>query len=185
MRRFVLTIMILTLMGFQMMAQRVINGKVSDEEGADLPGVCVVIKGTQTGVITDANGEYKITINSDSDILVFSFIGMIPQEIKVKGKTKIDVVLKNDVAEMEEVVVVGYDKNILQSISGAVAGVAVKKRSGIRIRGRSSFVSYETNFNTERYASVTENGINKLAMSHYPHFRLMWIGPVIPMYVDT
>lgn len=163
MRRFVLVTMILTLMSIQLMAQRVINGRVSDEEGTDMSGVSVVIKGTQTGVITDANGEYKIKVNSDSDILVFSFIGMVPQEIKVKGKTRIYIVLKNDVAEMEEVVVVGYDKNILQSISGAVAGVAVKKRSGIRIRGRSSFVSYDQDFNTESYASVSENGYKQVS----------------------
>jgi len=158
MRRFVLTMMIFTLMSFQMMAQRVINGKVSDEEGADLPGVSVVIKGTQTGVITDFKGEYTIKINSESDVLIFSFVGMVTQEVKVKGKAKIDVVLKNDKVAMEEVVMVGYGRQTKRIVTGAVSQAVVSKSPGIRIRGRSNLRSYQSDWDTESYASVTENG---------------------------
>jgi len=87
-------------------SQIIIKGKVTDNSGAGLPGANVVLKGTTSGVNTDANGNYQIpAINPETDILVFSFLGYQTVEITVKGKTEIIVSLKEDLISINEVVV--------------------------------------------------------------------------------
>lgn len=81
-----------------------INGIVTDEEGLPLPGVNVIIKGSNTGTQTDFNGQYSINVNQ-GDILVFSFVGKDTQEITVGNQTTIDVSLGSESAELEEVVI--------------------------------------------------------------------------------
>jgi len=85
-----------------------IKGKVTDDQGIPLPGVSVIIKGTSTGVATNIDGEYSLVIEGDEEILVFSFVGMVSQEIKYEGQPQLDVVLFEDAATLNEVVVTGY-----------------------------------------------------------------------------
>lgn len=86
--------------------QQEINGTVSDTEGAPLPGVSVVIKGSTTGVSTDFDGNYNITAGPDATLL-FSYIGYASLEIQVGQQTELDVTMQEDVSELDEVVVVG------------------------------------------------------------------------------
>nr|WP_321405553.1 von Willebrand factor type A domain-containing protein [uncultured Carboxylicivirga sp.] len=162
MKRIALLSMIFTLMSFQLIAQQVITGKVTDETGAEIPGVSVLIKGTQTGVITDAYGDYKITVNSDSDVLVFSFVGMKEEQIAVKGKKVINVVMKNNLVAVEECVVVGYGARQKRSITGAISNSLKGNTSGGWIRGYANHNAYDKEFNTESYASVSENGYKQV-----------------------
>src|SRR5690606_6792870 len=60
---------------------RTVTGSVTDEKGEGLPGVSVVVKGTQRGTVTSANGAYSIGVASDADVLVFSFVGYLSQEV--------------------------------------------------------------------------------------------------------
>lgn len=84
-------------------------GLVTDQKKAPLPGVTVMVKGLTVGTATDKDGKYRLQIpNLDEFSLVFSFIGMETVEVKYQGKDTINVVLKEEVNTMEEVVVTGY-----------------------------------------------------------------------------
>lgn len=85
-----------------------LKGIVTDSDGNTLPGVSVVVKGTTTGVSTDIDGDYSIQFDNENAVLVFSFVGMLPQEIAYKGQPVINVILIADVARLGEVVATGY-----------------------------------------------------------------------------
>jgi TonB-linked SusC/RagA family outer membrane protein len=106
--------------------ERLVSGTVSDESGAALPGVNVVVRGTSTGTTTDINGRYSLSVSSGTATLVFSFIGYASQEVEVANRTTIDVRLATDVQELQEVVVtaLGIERNTkaLQSSVTQVSG---------------------------------------------------------------
>ncbi|MGM8361871.1 SusC/RagA family TonB-linked outer membrane protein [Flavobacterium sp. ARAG 55.4] len=95
-----------------------VSGKVIDDDGMPLPGVSVVIEGTNIGANTDFDGNYTIPA-SMNQVLVFSYIGFTSQKITIKGKT-INVKLKSDVATLNEVIVVGYGVQKKESVVGAI-----------------------------------------------------------------
>lgn len=100
-----------------------ISGKVTDiTNGERLTGVNVVIKGTQTGSITDVNGKYIIDVLKGST-LVFSFIGYENREVEVTDKTVIDVRLQPHVESLDEVVVIGYGLTTKKEITGSIASI--------------------------------------------------------------
>ncbi|WP_047246636.1 SusC/RagA family TonB-linked outer membrane protein [Maribacter thermophilus] len=102
--------------------QQTITGVVSDESGMPLPGVNVVVQGTTTGTQSDFDGNYAINAGDD-DVLVFSYLGMVTQKVNVNGKTSINVTLKEDVAALDEVVVVAYGTQTKESVTGSVGVV--------------------------------------------------------------
>lgn len=86
-----------------------IKGKVSDERGEPLPGVSIVVKGSSRGVITDANGEYRILLPKvKSVILLFSFIGKRMKQVMYLGKGDLNIVMEDENQEVEEVVITGF-----------------------------------------------------------------------------
>ena len=97
----------------------VVTGVVTDK-GDPLPGVNVVIRGTATGVVTDVNGRYTITVPDKLTILQFSFVGYSTSELMVGERTTIDVELIESTREIEEVVVVGYGTQKRVNVVGAV-----------------------------------------------------------------
>lgn len=103
----------------------VLKGKVSDEKGAGLPGVSVVVKGTQRGTITDERGEFSVEVVDKDAILVFSFVGFLSQEQTVGNKTRIDVTLASDVKSLEEFVVTGYSSQKKSLMTGSVVSMNV------------------------------------------------------------
>jgi TonB-linked SusC/RagA family outer membrane protein len=89
-------------------SQITITGTItSADDGMGLPGAAVYVKGTTNGTTADVDGKYKITVPSQGVTLVYSFVGLQPQEIHVSSQNTIDVVLKSDVFKMQEVVVAG------------------------------------------------------------------------------
>lgn len=102
-----LLVLILALSLFSGMAQtRIITGTVSSsEDGLPIPGVSVSVKGTTTGTITNGEGLYSITVPESAKVLVFSFVGMVTQDVPITSLSKIDVVLKSNVIGVDEVVV--------------------------------------------------------------------------------
>lgn len=106
--------------------QKSISGKVTDPSGSPVPGVSVVVIGTTTGSITDANGNYSISNIQENAILKFSFVGMKSQEILVGSKTNISVVLVEETVGIDEVVVVGYGTQKKANLTGAVGTVDAK-----------------------------------------------------------
>ena len=100
-----------------------ITGKVINENGEPIPGVSILIKGTTTGTITDIDGRYKLSVDGASKILIFSYIGMIPQELSVGSQTVIDVVLKQSAVNLDQVVVTGYGSVKKSDITGSVSSI--------------------------------------------------------------
>ncbi|MCF0074926.1 TonB-dependent receptor [Dyadobacter sp. CY261] len=100
-----------------------VKGKVSDEHGDGLPGVSVVLKGSQRGVTTDLSGKYEITSGSADAILIFSFVGYLPKEEIVGNRSVIDISLAVDTKALEEVVVIGYGTAKKKDLTGAVSVV--------------------------------------------------------------
>ncbi|SDT15659.1 TonB-linked outer membrane protein, SusC/RagA family [Mucilaginibacter mallensis] len=99
-----------------------INGQVTDDRGAVLPGVSVSLKGTGTGAITDRNGDFSITVpDASSGMLVFSYLGYISQEVALKGQTNIKVSLQVDSKSLNEVVVVGYGTQKKATLTGSIS----------------------------------------------------------------
>lgn len=102
-----------------------ISGKITDENGDGLPGASVVVKGTTTGTTTDLDGNYKLTV-SEQSILTVSFVGYKTSEIIVGSQSIVDVQMKLDAAQLEEIVVVGYGTAKKGDLTGAVATVSTK-----------------------------------------------------------
>ncbi len=86
------------------LAQEIVSGKVTDDTGTELPGASIIINGTTKGTVADINGDYQIEVGA-SDVLVFSFIGHVTQEITVGSQTSINVTLVRDNTQLEEIVV--------------------------------------------------------------------------------
>lgn len=107
-------------------AQGIVKGTVTDGTGEPLPGVSVMVKGTNQGTISNLNGEYQIEAKSN-DILSFSYIGMKTQDVRVGAKNTVNVKLQDDVASLDEIVVVGYGTQKRGSITGAVSTVSSKE----------------------------------------------------------
>ena len=148
---------------------RTVSGKVtSSDDGSAVPGVNILEKGTSNGTVSDADGNYRISVG-DNATLVFSFVGYASQEVAVGAQSVINVTLASDVQALQEVVVIGYGQAEAKDITGAIvsarpenfnqgviaspeqliqgrlAGVSVTSTNGepgaavnIRIRGTSS-----------------------------------------------
>lgn len=114
-------------------AQTTISGKVTDNmSGQPLIGVTVLEKESRTGVITDIDGNYSITLPGSQGTLVFSFVGYLPQEIEVTSSTStLNVSLVEDIASLEEVVVTGLASSVKRSnLANAVSTVSAKELTG-------------------------------------------------------
>ncbi len=106
-------------------AQTPVSGVVtSATDNMPLPGVTVVLKNSSRGVATDFDGNYEISVSGDNAVLVFSYMGYISQEIPVNGRKTIDVSLKEDISQLDEVVVVGYGTQKKATMTGAVSTVS-------------------------------------------------------------
>ncbi|WP_164977490.1 SusC/RagA family TonB-linked outer membrane protein [Ancylomarina salipaludis] len=122
---------LITLCSAPMVQEKKVNGKVTDEKGLPLPGVSVVIKGTTVGVSTDIDGKYSIKVDNSKATLVFSFVGMKPQEVNINNKKELNVILQEDQSKLSEVVITGY-----QNLDGRkkTASIATVDMAGINRR---------------------------------------------------
>lgn len=111
---------------------RTISGTVTDDNGVALPGVTIHVKGTSAGTVTDAGGKFKIDVNVDNAILVFSYLGMGTKEVPVGEQTHVNVILENGTVQLGEIVAVGYGVQRKESVVGAISQVSEKelKRTG-------------------------------------------------------
>ncbi|NND05121.1 MAG: TonB-dependent receptor [Saprospiraceae bacterium] len=100
-----------------------ISGIVTDEGGVTLIGVNVLIKGTTKGTTTDIDGSYSIEVDDESQVLIFSYTGYVSQEISLVGRTTINVTMMEDVAQLQEVVVIGYGTQRKKDLTGSISSV--------------------------------------------------------------
>ena len=117
------------------LAQNVVKGTVNDEAGEPIIGATVKVQGTQQGSITDFDGKFSIEAGSNATLEI-SYVGYVPQKVKVAGKSDITVVLKEDAQMLNDVVVIGYGTMKKSDISGSVATVdreAMMKRAPVNV----------------------------------------------------
>lgn len=103
--------------------ERIVKGNVSDEDGSGLPGVSVLVKGTQKGTSTNEVGDFTLEVGEGEVVLVFSFVGYVSQEINLGGKSTLDVKMEVDNKSLEELVVVGYGAQKKENLTGAVSTI--------------------------------------------------------------
>ncbi len=108
------------------MAQKNLTGKVTGDDGSPLPGVNVRIKNSSAGVSSDVKGSYSIKV-TPQDVLLFSSVGYLSQEVKVGSRTEINISMVSGTSSLDEVVVVGYGTQRKASLTGAVASVSAKE----------------------------------------------------------
>ncbi len=160
---------------FNGISAQTITGVVTDENDTSLiPGVSVIIKGTNIGVITDLNGAFSIDISGHNPVLVFSYIGYEKQEIRIENQRNINVRLKPSSTDLDEVIVVGYGVQKKSLVTGAIAkidGKDLSKGADLRItqamQGKTAGVVIMNNsgqpgdFVSVRVRGVGTNGDNE------------------------
>lgn len=162
-------------------APKVINirGKVTDEKNDALPGVSIVLKGTQRGTTTNAEGRYELEIPDESAsgaVLVYSFVGYASQEVVVGGRTSIDVGMQVSERGLDEIVVVGYGEQRKSDVTGASSSVSAKeiaKRPLVRVeqalQGTTSGVTVSSSSGQPgRGLNVRIRGANSITGSNEP-----------------
>lgn len=103
-----------------------VSGTVKDAGGLALAGVSIRIKGTKTGTSSNAKGEFKLEVTKSDDVLVFSLVGYSTKEVSVGDRSSINIVLEENNAALDEVVVVGYAQQKKSHLTGAVAQIDMK-----------------------------------------------------------
>ena len=135
-------------------AQNIIQGVVKDAAGEALVGVSVLVKGSAgNGTITNINGNYSIRADA-RDVLLFSYVGMKSQEIRVGNRRTVDVIMEDDASTLNDVVVVGYGTAKKQSLTGAVSAI----KGDELLKGPSTNVSSLLGGKLPGLSSVQESG---------------------------
>ena len=118
------------LAGLSAVAQnKMYSGTVTEKNGSTIPGVAVSVKGQKNlGTITDINGKFSISVPSTANTLVFSFVGLISQEISLGTNTNLTIVMLENVVGVDEVVVVGYGTQKKVNLTGAVSAVKIDEK---------------------------------------------------------
>ncbi|MFZ5972646.1 MAG: SusC/RagA family TonB-linked outer membrane protein [Bacteroidota bacterium] len=151
-RKLRLTLCFLLTIASAMAQERVITGTVTDETGATMPGVNVLLKGTSTGTATDVDGNFRISIPNDQATLVISFVGYATSEIQVGSRSVVNVQLAADVKTLTELVVTGYTIDTRRQTTGSVSTVKTKDLTIVpsgnveqQLQGRVAGVTVVTN----------------------------------------
>jgi len=167
------------------LAQSTVSGKVTDADSGDpLQGVAVVAEGTNTGILTNANGEYKLTVPSSAEALVFSFVGKKSVREVISGRSSIDVGMSTDVLEIEEQVITAFgiareeraltssvqavsgqavvdsrETNVISGLSGKLSGVQIVNSSGAPGSSSNVVIRGFTSFGQSNQALIVIDGI--------------------------
>lgn len=161
-----------------------IKGKVKDEKGEGLPGVSILIKGTQQGTTTDADGQFELMVPDRGSVLVFSFVGYLSKELMVENHTFIETVLQVDERALEELVVIGYGTQKKKDLTGAVSAIKFDdmpmntfssvsqalagKAAGLQVTTISAQPGGETTFNIRGAASTGAGNAPLIVIDGFP-----------------
>jgi TonB-linked SusC/RagA family outer membrane protein len=178
MKRILMFLTLLLITGSLVMAQTVqITGTVTgSEDGLPLPGVNITVKGTTIGTITSTDGRYVLSVPTGSQTLLFSFIGFVTQEVAIGGKTSINVLLRQDLYNVDEVVVVAYGTQQKRDIGGSIStvkGDAIKsvpvQSFDQALQGKAAGVSITVpNGVLNNPPVIRIRGVNSISASSYP-----------------
>lgn len=108
--------------------QQMVSGRVTDEKGTSLSGVSVAVKGTDRGTSTATDGTYTIEVPAGQQVLVVNYMGYAPQEIVWTGQAEVNVMLKEQLTGLDEVVVVGYGTQRRADVTGSIAVVKMEEK---------------------------------------------------------
>lgn len=155
--------LLLLCAGTALLHAQTITGKITDEKDTPIQGASIILKGTNTSTTSDVNGYYSIQASGNNVILVFACVGFDTQEIKLNGKTVVNVRLKPSVKKLDEVVVIGYGKRTKRSVVG---GMPLSGRApGISVSGSSGHnrQRYDNIHDREGYDHIQENSFRKVS----------------------
>lgn len=159
---------------------RTIKGRITDSEnGAPLPGVNVIVKGTSQGTSSGSEGDFEINVSDNNAVLVFSFVGYEKLEVPVGDRTRVDVTLKVDSKSMDEVVVIGYGTVRKSDLTGSVGAI-----KGERLLDRQA-----TNVAQSLQGRIpgVDVAVNSSAPGYQPRVRIRGVGSINsslePLYV--
>jgi TonB-linked SusC/RagA family outer membrane protein len=152
-----------------------VTGTVKDQKGEAITGVNVIIKGTQTGTSTNADGKFSLSLSNSNTTLIFSYLGFIQQEVAVSGRSSLDIVLVQDSKSLEEVVVVGYGTQSKRMVTGSIANVDMTKQGDLpntnitqALRGKVAGVQFTDNGRPGQDGAILIRGQNSLSASNAP-----------------
>lgn len=154
---------------------RIVTGKVTDDNGDPMQGVSVVIKGTTTGTTTDKNGNYKIQM-PDKGVLVFSSVDYITLEVPTNDRLVVDVKLLPSQKEIDQVVVIGYGTQKRRDVTGNISRISAKSIKDVpmvsfdqALSGRAAGVNFTIpNGVLGNPAVIRIRGINSISLSSFP-----------------
>lgn len=163
------------LVGTAALAQNEITGVVLDPNEQPIPGASIIEKGTSKGTVSDANGNYSISV-ADGATLIFSFIGFTTREVPVGGRSTINVTLEESLEMLQEVVVIGYGSQLKETISGSVSQIDTEPLQNLpqvgidqMLQGRAAGVTITQNSGRPGSAvSVRIRGVNSIQGSSEP-----------------
>jgi TonB-linked SusC/RagA family outer membrane protein len=115
--------LLFALQGIATAQNKTITGKITDKNGAAIPGASVQVKGTKGGTTADADGAFRVSVAPGATALIISFIGFTPQEISIANKTSVNVQLAQENTNLTDVVVVGYGTTRKKDVTGSIAQV--------------------------------------------------------------
>jgi len=161
--------------GIELQQERTITGQVMDQDRNPIVGATVYVKGTTRGTIADANGEYTVTNVSEDATLVFSFIGMLTQEVVVGNQTNIDITMQKDVIVLEEVVAVGYGTQSKHNVTGSITTIDMAKTANLpntnviqSLRGSVAGIQVTSDGRPGQSGSILIRGPRSLSASNDP-----------------
>lgn len=172
-------IVFLTILCTSLSYSQEVSGSISDSNGP-LPGATILVKGTTNGTQTNMDGKYSIKNVGSNAVLIFSFIGLKTQEVRVAGKSIINATLKEDSAELSEVVVIGFGKqskrkvtdNIASISSGQINQIPVSSLQGA-LTGKAAGVQItQINGKVEGGVKMRIRGISSISSSQEPLYVL-------------
>lgn len=135
------------------MQGKLITGKILSDDGTPLPGANIVEKGTTNGAISDENGNFSLTVSSETATIAISFIDYITQEIVVGTQTEFNVKLLPDLLNIDEVVIIGYGVQKKSLVTGAISSV-----KGDDLKGSSAFVENQLQGKTSGVSVLPTSG---------------------------
>lgn len=154
---------------------RTVEGTVKDAGNNLLPGVSILVKGTQQGTMTDVNGAFIVSVSGNNAELVFSFVGYQPKTVAVGDRTSLEIVLEEDLTTLDEIVVVGYGSQSKRYVTGAIAKVDMKTNENMAntnvtqsLRGRVAGVQFTDSGRPGQNGSILIRGPRSLSGGNDP-----------------
>ena len=159
---------------FMLQQKRQITGTVTDQQGEPVIGANIIEKGTINGTVTDVDGHFSINV-ADNATLNISYIGYLPQDINIAGRTSFRIVLEEDTKLLDEVVVIGYGTQSRRNVTGSVSKVDMSDLENLpntnitqALRGSVAGVQFTDNGRPGQNGSILVRGPRSLSAGNSP-----------------